>query len=61
MKQNLFKAVCPVCEEKIQSLAGWIKIINKEVIPAGLREERCPECVLDEANKIRLGAPLVVL
>ena len=39
----------------------WIKIVNKEALPLGLVEEKCPECVLDEINKIRLGTPLVVL
>ena len=61
MKQNLFKAVCPICEKRAKSIMGWVKIVNKNVLPSGLAEEKCPECVLDEANKIRLGAPLVVL
>jgi len=61
MKQNLFKAVCPVCEKKAKSIMDWVKIVNKDALPSGLAEEKCPECVLDEINKIRLGTPLVVL
>ena len=61
MKQNLFKAICPVCRNKILSIMGWMKIINRNAVPDNLPEENCPECALDVFNKIRLGAPLIIL
>ena len=61
MKQNLVKAICPACRNKIFSIIGWVKIINKKAVPDNLPEENCPECALDAFNKIRLGAPVIVL
>ena len=40
---------------------GWMKIINRNAVPDNLPEENCPECALDVFNKIRLGAPLIIL
>jgi len=63
LKQSLFKAICPVCGEKVQSIIGWVKIINREVVPVGLREERCPECVLEvlKNNSDKQAMPLIVI
>ena len=61
MKQNLFKAVCPNCKEKVLNIMGWVKIVNKKVVPDNLPEENCPECALDAFNKIRLGRALIIL
>lgn len=47
MKQNLFKAICPDCGEKIKNIIGWVKIVNRNVVPTGLPEERCPDCLLE--------------
>lgn len=44
MEQNLIKAVCPDCG-KVKNIIGWVKVVNKEAIPANLPEELCPECI----------------
>lgn len=64
MKKHLIKAVCPVCERRIKLTSGhWrgMSKINKEALPPDLPKERCPECSLDIANKIRLGSPVVIV
>ena len=61
MEQNLFTVICPVCRNKIRSIMGWVKIINRNAIPDNLPEGNCPECALDALNKIRFSAPLIIL
>ena len=51
MKQNLFKAICPVCKKKALNFIEWVDIKNKEVIPDDLKEDICPECLLEILKK----------
>ena len=63
LKQNLFKAICPVCRNKVLSIMGWVKIINKNVLPDNLPEERCPDCLLEvlKENTHKQAPPLIVI
>ena len=57
MKQSLFKAFCPVCKNKALNFIEWVEIKNKEVLPCDLREDICPECLLEDVKSYSKQAP----
>ena len=62
MKQNLFKAICPVCKNRALSFIEWVEIKNKEVLPSNLREDICPECLLEIVKSYNKQAvPLILI
>ncbi|MEK7069933.1 MAG: hypothetical protein AAB962_02640 [Patescibacteria group bacterium] len=47
MKQNLLKAVCPICKTSVHSLVGCVKMNNAEKLPDKILEDKCPDCLLE--------------
>ena len=46
-EQNLIKSICPDCKKKVKNIIEWVEVVNKDVIPADLAEERCPDCLIE--------------
>ena len=64
IEQNLIKAICPDCGKKVKNIIGWVNVVNKNVIPANLPEERCPECLLEVLKKndmYQQVVPLIII